>query len=320
MPVKCAKMQHIHDKFQWDDLRYILAVARAGSVSGAAQSLNVDHTTVSRRVTRAERLFNAALFDRTRAGYVPTTAGTHVVKLAEQMESALIRCEGEIVNRNDDLSGAVRIAAPDGLASLFLAPRLARLCSYHPSLNVMVYPSQLRYSLAEREVDIGISLQKPDSGRLTARKLIDYRIRLYASRAFLDSYAMPQSFEDLQKVPVVGYISNLGVTPSVDFLPMLPVKISAGFTSSNITAQISAVEAGVGIAFLPDFLTEGRENLLPVPLDFAIDREFWLMIHEDNRNVARVQAVAEFIHNEVRASRDIFKLETHLMREMRTKN
>lgn len=303
-------MQHIHDKFQWDDLRYILAVARAGSVSGAAQSLNVDHTTVSRRVTRAEQLFNAALFDRTRAGYVPTTAGAHVVELAKEMESALIRCEGEVANRNDDLSGAVRIAAPDGLGSLFLAPRLARLCSRHPNLNVLIYPSQLRYSLAEREVDIGISLQKPNSGRLTARRLITYRIRLYASRAFVEHHQMPQSFEDLQKVPLVGYIGNLGVTPTVDFLPMLPVKVSAGFTSSNITAQISAVEAGVGIAFLPDFVTEGRENLLPVPLDFVIDREFWLMVHEDNRNVARVQSVAEFIHNEVRACRGIFKLET----------
>ena len=303
-------MQHIHDKFQWDDLRYILAVARAGSVSGAAQSLNVDHTTVSRRVTRAEQLFNAALFDRTRAGYVPTTAGAHVVELAKEMESALIRCEGEVANRNDDLSGAVRIAAPDGLGSLFLAPRLARLCSHHPNLNVLIYPSQLRYSLAEREVDIGISLQKPNSGRLTARRLITYRIRLYASRAFVEHHQMPKSFEDLQKAPLVGYIGNLGVTPTVDFLPMLPVKVSAGFTSSNITAQISAVEAGVGIAFLPDFVTEGRENLLPVPLDFVIDREFWLMVHEDNRNVARVQSVAEFIHNEVRACRGIFKLET----------
>lgn len=300
-------MQHIHDKFQWDDLRYILAVARAGSVSGAAQNLNVDHTTVSRRVSRAEQLFNASLFDRTRAGYTPTSAGMHVVELAEQMESALIRCEGEIANRNDELHGTVRVAAPDGFGSLFLAPRLAGLCSRNPELDVLLY-TQLRYSLAEREVDIGISLQQPRSGRLTARKLIDYRIRLYASRAFVEDHRMPQNFEELQRAPLVGYIGNLGVTPTVDFLPMLPVKVSAGFTSSNIMAQISAVEAGVGIAMLPDFVTEGRDDLLPVPVDFAIVREFWLMIHEDNRNVARVQAVAEFIQNEVRSNRKIFNL------------
>ena len=300
-------MQHMHDKFQWDDLRYILAVARVGSVSGAAQSLNVDHTTVSRRVSRAEKLFNASLFERTRAGYTPTTAGMHVVELAEKMESALIRCEGEIANRNDELRGTVRIAAPDGLGSLFLAPRLARLCARNRDLNILIYP-QLRYSLAEREVEIGISLQKPRSGRLTARKLLDYRIRLYASRAFVEQHRMPQSFEELQGVPLVGYIGNLGVTPTVDFLPMLPVKVAAGFTSSNITAQISAVEAGAGIAMLPDFVTEGRDDLLPVPVDFVIVREFWLMIHEDNRHIARVQAVAEFIHNEIRANRKIFNL------------
>lgn len=299
-------MQHIDDKFQWDDLRYVLAVARAHSISKAAHNLKVDHATVSRRVSRMERLLNTTLFDRTRAGYAPTSAGERVVTLAEQMESALIRCEGEILNRNDELRGSVRIATPDGFGSLFLAPRLARLCSRHPDLTIQIYPSQLRYSLADREVDIGISLQKPQSGRLTARKLIDYRIRLYASRAFVDQHQMPRTFEDLKTVPLIGYIRDLGVVPPVDFLPMLPIEAKAGFASSNITAQIAAVEAGAGIAFLPDFVTEGRSDLLPVPVDFVIEREFWLMIHEDNRNLARVQAVAEFIQNEVRASRRIF--------------
>lgn len=294
------------DRFQWDDLRYVLGVARAGSVSGAAQNMGVDHATVSRRIARLEESLNTTLFARTRAGYAATAAGQQVVDLAETMESALIRCEADIANRNDDLRGTVSIAAPDGLSSLFLAPRLAQLCTRHPDLTLQIYPSQLRYSLADREFDIGISLQKPQSGRLTARKLTDYRIRLYASRAFQDRYPMPRSYEDLTRVPIIGYIRNLGVTPPVDFLPMLPVQVSAGFSSSNITAQIAAVEAGQGIAILPDFVTEGHPDLIPVPIDFSVGLEFWLMIHEDNRNLARVQMVAEFIHNEVRANRRLF--------------
>lgn len=294
------------EKFQWDDLRYVLGVARAGSVSGAAQAMGVDHATVSRRIARLEESLNTTLFSRTRAGYAPTTAGQQVVTLAETMESALIRCEADIANRNDELRGTVSIAAPDGLSSLFLAPRLAELCTRHRDLTLQIYPSQLRYSLADREVDIGISLQKPQSGRLTARKLTDYRVRLYASRAFQDRYPMPRSYDDLMRVPIIGYIRNLGVTPPVDFLPMLPVPVAAGFSSSNITAQIAAVEAGQGIAILPDFVTEGHPDLIPVPIDFSFGLEFWLMIHEDNRNLARVQMVAEFITNEVRANRRLF--------------
>lgn len=299
-------MQHAQDRFQWDDLRYVLAVARARSVSGAAQQLRVDHTTVSRRVTRLEQLLNTALFNRTRSGYSTTAAGARVVELAQQMESALIRCEGEITNRNDELRGTVRVATPDGFGSIFLAPRLAQLCTDHPELRVQLYPSQLRYSLADREVDIVIGLQKPSAGRLTARKLTEYRIRLYASRAWCDLRDLPRSFEELTEVPVVGYVENLGTEPPVDFLPLLPGKIRARFASSNLLAQINAVLAGQGIGFLPDFVADGRPEFIPVPVEFHIDRELWLMIHEDNRNLARVQAVADFIQSEVRKSRSAF--------------
>lgn len=295
---------------EWDDLRFVLAIARTRSISGAARSLGVDHATVARRADRLSGAFNTKLFDRTRAGYLPTAAGRKVVELAEMMESALLRCESEIADRNEHLVGTVRVGAPDGIGSMFLAAKLASLCNLHPELEIQIVTSPRSFSLAKREVDIVLTLEQPANGRLAARKLTDFSLHLCASRAFIAANGMPETLDDLRQAPTLGYIEGF-TSPPLDFLPLIGKgEIKAKFKSTHILSQLEAVRAGAGIAILPDFMVEAHPDIVPVlPDQFSLVRTFYMVVHEDSRRLVRIQAVAEFIQNEVRKARHSFMRE-----------
>ncbi len=169
----------------WDDYRFALAVFRAGTVSAAARQLGVDHATVIRRIERLERGLGEALFQRRASGYVPTEAGHHVAATADAVESAIINGQGLVARAAARLTGTVRIGAPDGFGSSFLAPRLGSLVERHPELDIQLVATARLFSLSKREADIAIGLSLPQEGRIVGRKLTDYHLKLYAAPDYL---------------------------------------------------------------------------------------------------------------------------------------
>ena len=291
----------------WDDLRFFLAICRLGTLSSVAQSFGVDDTTVARKVERLEKALNTKLFERRNTGYLPTHSGEKLLRTAEQVESAILSGESELADRDLSLSGIVRIGAPDGFGSIFLAPRLAEFCRIHPQVDGQLIATSRLFSLSKREADIAIALDMPTHGRVVAKKLTDYRLGLYASRDYLAKAAPLNSVADLKNHLFISYIDELLYTPLLDYVQAVSRDIKPRFKSGNLVAQFWATKMGGGISVLPAFMAAQDDNLVPVlSPQVRIDRTLYLLVHEDNRNLARVRAAANYIYDEVHKNRALF--------------
>ncbi|PWR21759.1 LysR family transcriptional regulator [Zavarzinia compransoris] len=294
-------------RLDWDDLRYLLAVARAGRVSLAAKRLGVDHSTVIRRIGVLEEALGARLVDRGPTGYDLTDRGVTLVGAAEQMETAALGALDQISGVDTQISGAVRIGAPDGFGTLFLAGRLGRLIGLHPGLELQLVAMPRVFSLSKREADLAISLSPPRSGRLVASKLTDYRLGLYGSDAYLARRGTPTQVEDLPYHSFIGYIDDLLYTPELDYLAEIHPGIRAGLRSAGLVAQLQAARSGFGLCVLPHFAAAAEPGLVPVlPGVVALVRTLYLLTHSDLKDLPRIRAVSRFVVEETRKARDLF--------------
>lgn len=291
----------------WDDFRFVLAVARSGTVSAAAKQLGVDHATVIRRIDSLERHCAAKLFERRKTGYVLTGAGHQVAASAETLESTIIANQAAIGGSKSTLTGMVRIGAPDGFGSYFLAPHLVEIADQHPGLDIQLIATARLFSLSKREADIAISLSMPKEGRLVGRKLTDYTLGLYSAASYLDRFPEIKTRDDLSSHRFVGYIEELLYAPELDYLPQVSPKISAKFRSANVIAQLNATVAGFGIAVLPHFMAKAHPSLRRIlPAKISISRSFWLLMHADSKDLARISAVADYIYAVTEKNKSLF--------------
>lgn len=243
-------------------------------------------------------------FPRTTSGWCSERLLVH----AESMESSAARMQSEIAGENVTLGGAVRIGAPDGFGTYFLAPRIGELCSRYPQLDLQIVAMPRIFSLSKREADIAIGLARPTEGRLVSRKLTDYHLHLYASQHYLEDHGPIESLGDLSRHAIIGYIPDLIFAPELDYLAQVPSHLKPRLTSSNLVAQLRATRAGAGLCVLPDFMAAEDADLVPVLAgQIELTRTFWLILHADLRDTARVRAVADFIAERVEAERELFK-------------
>jgi len=201
----------------------------------------------------------------------------------------------------------VRVGAPDGFGTSFLAPRLATFMAASPALELQLVAMPRLLSLSKREADVAITLAPPKEGKIVARKLVDYRLGLFASPAYLaDAPALAEP-DDLHGHAVIGYIDDLIFTPELDYLDEVSRGLRARTQSSNLNAQMAMVAAGGGICVLPHFMVQGHAGLVQVLADkVCIQRSFWLVVHADLKDVARVRTTVDFIVREARAARALF--------------
>jgi DNA-binding transcriptional LysR family regulator len=291
----------------WDDARFFLAAARAGQISAAARRLGVDHATVGRRIAALEATMGARLLERRPTGCVLTTAGERFFETAERMESAWLRAQGEFAEGGVEMTGAVRIGAPDGFGTLFLAPRLGKFARRHPGLTLQLAPLPRVFSLSRREADIAVTLERPQEGRLAARKLVDYTLGFYASPAYLAQAGAPTALEDLAGHTLVTYVQDLIFSPVLNFLPDVFGPRFRRVECASALAQTEAARGGAGIGVLHDYAAAADPSLRRVLPELSFERAYWLVTHADSRDLMRVRAAADFIAEEVAAERAQFR-------------
>ena len=295
--------------FDWNDLRSFLAVARSGRLTMAASRLNVDHTTLSRRIAGLEHALKARLFDRSPSGYTLTEQGQLLLPIAEEMERLALSAQESVGGTAASVAGTVRIGSPEGFGSYFLAPRVGCLKERYPQLTVQLVAASAVFSLARRDADIVISVRRPPVGRLKVSRLIDYDLGLYAAPAYLDAAEKIGSAADLPSHRFVSYIGDLLTYPELDFLQHVAPDGSTSLESSNLVAQLKATLAGAGLCVLPAFLAEEESGLVRVlPEEVSLTRSLYLIVHQDLSELARVKAVVRFIRDEVEKAKAIFKL------------
>ena len=294
-------------QMDWDNIRIFLRVARAGQFSAAASQLRIDNGTVGRRITALEKSLGVRLFDRQTTGCVLTGAGDRLYKAAEEVEAQLLRAQGDLSQSDVELSGTVRIAAPDGFTTLFLCSRLGHLKAKYPSLTVQLVPMSRTFSLSKREADLAITIERPDEGRLAVRKLIDYSLHFYAAKRYLAERGPPQGLEDLQRHCLVTYVQDLIFADQLNFMPELYGPTYSRLECSTAVGQLEAVRGGAGIGILHDYAAHRDEQLQIVLPGTVFERSYWIVTHLDMRELSRVRAMSEFILAEVVAQKSIFR-------------
>ncbi|HEY0014363.1 MAG TPA: LysR family transcriptional regulator [Allosphingosinicella sp.] len=296
-------------EFDWNDLKSFLGVARSGRLTAAATRLGLDHSTLSRRLGALEHGLKAKLFDRSPSGYTLTEQGQRLLPLAEEMERLSIGAKEAVGGTASAVEGVVRIGSPEGFGSYFLAPRIGGLKARHPALGVQLVAASGVFSLSKRDADLVVAVSKPPAGRLSASKLIDYDLALYAAPSYLESAPPISSAADLGAHRFVSYIGELLHFPELDFLQHVAPGGTISLESSNLVAQLKATLAGAGLCVLPAFLAGEEAGLVRVlPDEVCLTRSLWLIVHQDLAELARIKAVVRFIREEVEGARAVFQL------------
>jgi DNA-binding transcriptional LysR family regulator len=281
----------------------VLAVARQTRLLNAGRKLGLDPATVGRRVTALEEALGAKLFDRSPQGYALTEAGLTLVAHAQAMETQASAAAEEVGGHSERLSGTVRIGAPDGVSNYLLIEACDALSRDNPELQVQAVALPRMFSLSKREADLAITVSPPSAGRLTVRKIADYQLRLYVRADILAGLGPVRSIEDLRVLRGIGYISDMIFDKELDYYALLGRSSDPALTSNSLIMQLRWCLRGSGICILPDFVAREHAELAPVlEDDIRLTRAFYLVRHQDDARVARINRMAEVIVERMRAA------------------
>ncbi len=269
----------------WDDLKVVLALARAGTLAGAARELGIDATTVGRRIATVEGVLRARLFDRLSSGYVATEAGHRAIALAEEFERATQSFQNEIEGTDQRIDGQVRLTGLDAIFDHVIIPRLPRLLDRHPGLEI-TFSSNLEFvDLSRREADIALRSREPQHPNSVGRRLGTLAQAAYAAKAS----------STRQQPSLIGLPREYDGS---DFSRIL----AASFPTGTIVARASSeshihelVRAGVGIGVLDCFVGDRDPDLhrvLPKPV---WTQTAWAEIHLAMAKAPRIRVVMDFL-------------------------
>jgi DNA-binding transcriptional LysR family regulator len=282
------------EHLQWDDLRVFLDVARTGSLTRAARALKVDHSTVSRRLARLEYAVGGTLFERGRSGVTLTDMGVAVLRRAEELAAGIGNLRADLAGSK--AGGTVRLATMEGIASLWLTPRLHGLLERAPELRLELVTSPQQIRVTRREADLFLSFFRPPGRSLSSACLGSFVTQLWASPSYLKRHGVPKSPADLAGHVFVGYIEELVQVDAVRWLEELVPEPTLVFTSNSMIAQLGAARGGVGIVCLPSFSGAAKLGLSQVlPRVAEGRRELWLSVHPDLAGAARIKTVTAFL-------------------------
>ena len=290
----------------WDDLRIFLTLARAPSLATAATRLGIDATTVGRRLRRLETDLDVTLFEPGPRGQVLTEPGRRLLTYAESAEHAASGAKADIAGERGLLAGTVRVSIAEGLGTWLVARHLSEFHAANPAIRIELVATNGFLSPSKREVDLAIMLARPAKGPLLARKLTDYRLKLYASRAYAASHGLPARSRDLGNHTLVGYIPDFIYAEELRYLDEIADGLEPALASSSINVQYGLVRASAGIGVLPCFIGDQDASLLRVlDAEVAITRSFWRIVHRDVAKLARVRAFVDWLDGIVAAQHEL---------------
>ena len=285
----------------WDDLRVFLAVARHESLSGAGRLLKLDPATVGRRIARLEEATGVPLFVKSPQGYVLTVDGQRMMSHAEEAELAVANASGEIGAHSGQLTGQIRIGAPDGCANYLLPQVCARITEQHPDLDIQIVALPRVFNLSKREADMAIAVSAPSTGRLTVQKITDYKLHLAGHRRYLRHAPPLDSRADLPNHRIIGYIPDMIFDKELDYLAELGMD-RVHLASNSVSVQLGLIRAEAGVGIVHDFALPFAPRVMKVLEDeISLTRSFYLIRHADDRRVERLNRFAADLMSGLRA-------------------
>ncbi|RQV24380.1 LysR family transcriptional regulator [Burkholderia cenocepacia] len=275
--------------FDWENLRYFVAVVQTGSLSAAARRLKVDHATVSRRLSALEAELKIRVIDRLPRACRPTSAGKHILEFAKQMEEHAFAIERLALADQMPLHGVVTVSVPPVLANNLFANHFHEFARLHPGIRLAIASQAQRISLGRREADLAVRLVRPEEPQNVTRKLGEMTFGLYASRGYANASA-PGDWA------FIGYDAQFAEMPHQQWIQSIAHGRRIVCEVSDITTQQVVARTGVGVAGLPVFMGDSDPELQRLPFDGEpFSREIWLVVHADLRHSPPIRAVIDFI-------------------------
>ena len=280
-----------------DDLLVLLAVSRSAKFTTAAQALGLNHTTVSRRIAALEKSLGGRVLSRAAGGWELTELGERAVRAAEQVE-AVMGTLGPAGQAPDPVTGVVRMTATDGFSAYIVAPAVARLRRNHPGLSVEVV-TMTRRALQQRSgLDIEVVVGEPQVHRAEAIRLGEYRLGMYASRAYLAEHGTPSTVAELNAHPLVYFVDSMLQVDDLDAPRRLVPAMRDGLTSTNVFVHVEATRAGAGVGFLPCFMADLHDDLVRLLPDRIGELlPYWMVLRPDSLRRPAVAAVVQALRD-----------------------
>jgi len=281
---------------RWDDLRLLLEVARQGSLHAAARQLGLDHTTVGRRIGTLEAGLGLKLFDRKSGGLQLRSEAGDLVRHAESMEWHA--CSFADLAQRGSGRGlrTVRIATMEGIATGYLARRIALLDPTGDSLRIELVSIPHPADLGRKEADLFVSFFNPRVAGLQSQKIGEFAAFLYGSHPYAVRFGLPQDKTELRSHRYVGYVEDLLAIEAVRWLEEMVEAPRIVFRSTSVFAQREAAVAGMGLVVLPTFVGGDEPRLERLLSDQdRIMREVWLSVRAEQAYTPSVRAVIRFL-------------------------
>ncbi len=283
----------MNSKTKWDDLRLILAVHDAGTLSGAGRRLGISHATVYRRLAGIEDRLGVVLFNGAKSGYAPTPAGEELAATARQIEIHVKDAERRVVGQDLRPSGTVRVATLDSFLVGFLSPIFAEFQIMHGEIALEVAVSNHLYSLSKREADVAIRPSMAPSPALVGRKAGTIA---YAAYGRGETGGDPDEFPKLQESQWVGPDETLNYPELESWMTSQNLDRQCRYRVNSVVGMHAGVRQGHGLAVLPCYLGDPDRELVrfsdAIP-ELATD--LWILTHRDLHKAARVRALMEFV-------------------------
>ena len=288
-------------ELEWNDLRFILAVCREGTLSGAARSLGVNHSTVFRRIGAIEDKIGMRLFERLPTGYIMTEGSETILQSAEIIETEIVNLSRKLMGRDMQLSGTLHVTAPDALAINILMPHIVRFCRQYPRIELNLSVENSFFDLSQREADVAIRSTNTPPGSAIGHRLCKLGVGIYGATHYLDK----QDSSSLENHTWVMPGKNQEWFSANQWLTEHYPEATTSFRSNTLLALFESIKSGLGIGPLPYFLGDPEKKLrraLEPPREFM--SELWLLTHPDLRRTARVQAFVGFIKEAIQQDQE----------------
>jgi DNA-binding transcriptional LysR family regulator len=294
----------------WDKLRVFHAVAEAGSLTHAGESLHLSQSAVSRQIRGLEESLGVILFHRHARGLILTEQGELLSEATREIQQRLSAVDARIRDSRDDVFGELRVTTTVGFGAMWLTPRLPRFAEKYPDLSVDLLMTENVLDLPMRQADVAIRMREPQQAELIRRPLFDVTMRFYASEDYLARNGQPDDPEALRAHRMIGYSPNAQQpTPVGGWLnAQLALAHRSMLLMNNYFAMLQAAEHGLGVTVLPDYLAVDHPTLrCVVPALHSPSFTVFFTYPEELRRSRRVEAFRDFVTEEVerfRAARD----------------
>ena len=293
----------MHD-LDWDDLRFFLAVAARGSISGAAQELRTSHSTVLRRLASLEKKLGVRLFKRLPGGYAITSAGEQLRERLAGVTEQIAGAQRQLGGLDRRPSGIVRVTSTDTLTHGALMPLIGEFQRTHPQITLQVAVNNTFMSLTKREADVAIRPTRRPSENLVGRKVGYLQTALYASRSYWKAHARRPFAEHRWVVPDDTLAHLAQAQWAAKHVPAERIAVSV----DTLLGMASAVRAGVGIGMLLTLLADHDDQLVrirePEP---QLDTDVWILTHADLKQVPRIRLFTDFMYERLKAQHGIVR-------------